>query len=78
MNQIARRRFMSAASLSWAMAAFVSLSSMFSSVASAQTPPAGPPPAAGDPPKPKIKLKLSFGGKKDDKDGPDEKRPRAE
>ena len=49
MNQIARRRFMSAASLSWTVAAFVSLSSVFSpvfsSVVSAQTPPAGQPPA---------------------------------
>ena len=44
MNQIARRRFMSTASLSWAVAAFVSLSSVFSLAVSAQTPPVGPPP----------------------------------
>ena len=44
MNQIARRRFMSTASLSWAVAAFVSLSSVCSHAVSAQTPPVGPPP----------------------------------
>ena len=45
MNQIARRRIMSAASLSWALAAFVSLSSVCAPAMPAQTPPAGPPPA---------------------------------
>lgn len=45
MKQIARRRFVSASRLSYALAALVSLSSVWSPALSAQTPPVGTPPA---------------------------------